>query len=162
MRLLILLCLGWLCQPLEASYFRKPPKGWQCVEDRAQLPGNVLVLYVGEGSTRFSPTIHVASDPLKQNLESYIAGAKKYHERNIEATCHDLGQIQTKSGPARMIQIQSPSVYGEVILLQAYFVQDCKAYVVTGITLKEDFKEFSPLFYETIQTFDVAAETKKG
>lgn len=156
----ILFLLSLVLCPLEGAYFKKPPSGWVCVEDASQLPAKVLALYTGKGSTRFAPTIHVASDPLNQPLEAYIEQAKAYHNRNIGATCVDMGQIMTPEGMARLIQINCTSVYGNVSLLQAYLNCNQKAYVITGISLKDDFKGFSPLFYETVQTFDLASENQ--
>ncbi|MBS0623394.1 MAG: hypothetical protein JSS62_02105 [Verrucomicrobia bacterium] len=153
MRLLTYFLPFFLTASVFGSYFDHPPVDWQCIDDPAQLPKTVHVLYVGHGTTRFAPTIHLSSEPLASSLEDYIQTAKNYHQRSPDALCQDLGRIETCSGIGRVIKIDSPSVYGEVSLLQAYILCQQRAYVVTGTSLKEDFGSFSEEFYRTVQSF---------
>lgn len=159
------LWLAFIClffnPSLDATYFDSPPPGWQCLEDSAQLPQRVHVLYVGKGTTRFAPTIHLSSEEISQSLEEYMLSARHYHERSPEAHCHDLGQVATQSGVARLIQIDSPSVYGQAHLLQAYILHEGEAFVITGTALKEDFNAFSPVFYETVRSFHLVSEKNR-
>jgi hypothetical protein len=153
MRIIILSIFFLVAQRLEAGFFLNPPKGWQCIEDTLQLPSKVLSLYIGHGGTRFAPTIHVSFDPLSQSIDQYYQGARAYHNRIPGCLCQDLGSLSTHCGPAKILKIESPSVYGNVVLLQAYIEHNQKAYVVTGTTLKEEYENFSPFFFQTIQSF---------
>jgi len=151
---------------LYGAYFDHPPSGWQCVEDREQLPKTVHVLYVGKGQTRFAPTIHLSSERITLPFEEYIQAAKHYHQRVPGATCHDLGKIETQSGTGRIIQIESSSVYGDMCLIQAYVFYEGCAFVVTGTVLKDEFSTFNKTFHETVRSLhlknDLRVKTERG
>lgn len=148
-----LLCMLGSLPSIEGSYFRHPPTGWQMVEDPSQLPDRVLVLFVGHGKTRFAPTLYLACDPLNQPISLYIQQAKTYHQRNEKTSCQELGEMETLAGPARILKIESPSVYGDMTLLQAYIPASGEVYVLTGISLRNEFAAFSKVFYETLCSF---------
>ena len=137
------------------TYFGTPPKKWQCVHDSTQLPKRILVLYVGQGSTRFAPTLHLAMENIQEPLDAYLQSAKAYHETTPGTTCQDLGILSTASGDARLLQIQSMSAYGEVILLQAYVLDAQCVYVATATALKEDFEHLAPIFYDALRSVQV-------
>lgn len=156
MRILFFSLLCILGAPyLEGSYFTHPPTGWQVIEDRSQLPERVLVLFVGQGRTRFAPTLYLACDPLNQNITNYIHQAMTYHQQNSKTDCQDLGEIQTHEGTAYILKLDSPSIYGEMTLLQAYIPSQGKVYVLTGISLRSEFASFSKVFYETLCSFSL-------
>lgn len=132
-----------------------PPKGWECIQDPTQLPQKVKFIYIGNAKKSFTPSINLASELTNMALDEYVNTAKGYHESQSGARCSLLGDIITKAGTAKLMQIDRSTEWGEVRFLQAALIREGEAYVITATCLREEFPSLSTLFLKTIQSFAV-------
>lgn len=140
-----------------AKFHITQPKGWDCINDSSQLPETVECLYIGAGKSTFRPTINVAYERTDMSLSDYFQKAKNYHQSEPETTCQELGSIKTKSGEAKVLQIDRNTGWGMVRFIQASIILNQTAYVITATCLREEFGACCPTFFETIQSFEVDA-----
>lgn len=139
-------------------YITCPPKGWECINDPAQLPQKVKVIFVGSGhgNNQFTPSVNLACEATSLSLQDYIAQAKAYHEGRADTRCNLIGTIQTAAGPAQLLQIDRPSQWGDIRFVQAMFVRDDEAYVLTATCLKNEFSMLSSQIFKAIQSFTLS------
>lgn len=131
------------------------PKGWQCIEDRSQLPAKVALVYLGRSKGPFTPSINLATEPTTLPLSDYLKMAKTYHESQGSTTCHSLGTVQTQAGPAELLQIDRATQWGQIRFLQAALIKDGTAYVITATCLKDEFTQLYSQFLHAMETFVV-------
>lgn len=132
-----------------------PPKGWECIQEASQLPQKVKFIYIGTGKKSFSPSINLACEETTLQLDGYVETAKAYHESQSETRCAILGNLETKAGVAKVMQIERPTQWGMVRFLQAIVIRGSDAYVITATCLKEEFPSLSPQFFKAIQSFTI-------
>ena len=155
--LLILISACTFAQGALSSYITLPPKGWECINDPGQLPQKVKVIFVGsgQGNNPFTPSVNLAAESTTLSLKEYVAQAKAYHEGRAGTRCTVVGTIQTNAGPAQMLQIDRASQWGDIRFLQAIYIQDAEAYVITATCLKSDFGNLSSQIFKAIQSFSL-------
>lgn len=151
---LLFFIFSFACPSLHAIQLT-PPKGWECISDPAQLPQKILSIYVGAGKGQFTPSINIASEETTQSLDEYIRIAKSHHETQGETRCALLGSIDTKSGKAKLLQIDRVTNWGNVRFLQAILLEDKTAYVLTATCLQEEFSSLSGQFFKSFQSFSI-------
>ncbi len=141
----------------DSIYITHPPKGWECINDPQQLPQKVKIIFVGsgQGNNPFTPSINLATEATTLSLNEYIAQAKAYHEGRAGTRCNLIGPIQTNVGPAQLLQIERASQWGDIRFLQAVYIQDSEAYVITATCLKSDFPTLSSQIFKAIQSFSL-------
>lgn len=132
-----------------------PPKGWECIQDPQQLPQKILRIYVGVGKGSFTPSINIANEETKVGIEEYLRLAKSYHESQSIAKCAFMGKIETKAGPAHLLQIDTATQWGNVRFIQAILIKDSLAYVITATCLQQEFSVFSAQFLKSVQSFSI-------
>ncbi len=143
----------------DTPYGLTPPKGWQCISDKEQLPGKVELVYIGHGQAgQFIPSVNLALEETSLPLEEYVSLAKEYHETQGETICTRLGNIETQEGTAQIIQIDRKTGWGDVRFIQASAIQNGVAYVITATCLKEDFSSYCAPFFKAIQSFTINKE----
>ncbi len=147
---------------IEQPFALTPPKGWQYIKDRDQLPGKVALLFVGAGTTgQFTPSINLATEETALSLDDYMSLAKQYHESQGETRCTPLGPLDTQAGPAQLLQIDRKTSWGDVRFIQASLVQAGQAYVITATCLHKDFNTYCSPFFQTIQSFTIFSENAR-
>lgn len=142
-----------------SAYITLPPKGWECINDPQQLPQKVKVIFVGsgQGNNPFTPSVNLATEVTTLSLKEYVAQAKAYHESRGGTRCNVIGTIQTNAGPAQMLQIDRPSQWGDIRFIQAMYIKDTEAFVITATCLKSDFSALSSQIFKAIQSFSLPA-----
>jgi hypothetical protein len=156
MRLFVCFIAFCFSGALQAESFSiVPPKGWDCINDPAQLPQKVTVIYIGAGKTQFTPSINLAIEPTTLQPEEYLSLAKTYHQAQGDTRCKPLGMVDTKAGKAHLLQIDRPTQLGKVRFIQAVLVRDQTAYVVTATCLQDEFASLSSLIFKSIQSFSI-------
>jgi hypothetical protein len=138
------------------KYITNPPKGWEHISDPEQLPRKIKEIYLGKANAtnRFTPSINVAYEETALPSEEYIKLAITYHEAQGETICKRLGKIDTKAGPADLLQIDRSSQWGAIRFVQAIIIRNGEAYVVTSTCLKEDFSNLSSQIFKALQSFN--------
>lgn len=143
-------------------YIFRAPQGWRCVDEEEELPGLVAVLYIGAGKTGgFTPSMNLAVEETQLTLDAYTELAQSYHGEQAQTTVRSLGTLETRTGVARVLQIDRLTQWGEVRFLQAVVVSEGKAYVLTATSLKEEYVKYQPEFFQAIQSFTVNPEAAK-
>jgi hypothetical protein len=140
-------------QPLQSPYNLTAPTGWECIQDETQLPKKVKLLFIGKGQGTFAPSINLAMEETTLGLEEYVKLAKKYHESQSETICRPLGDIETKMGKASVLQIQRLTEWGDIRFLQASWVKEGMAYVITATAAHDEFANLYPDFYQAFFSF---------
>lgn len=131
-----------------------PPASWQACKPK-DSSNYVQVGFVGQGSGLYAPSLTLATEPVDCSLQDYVKAVKAIHLEEPTNKWHDLGSIQAKGAKGKLIQITSPSPYGETAVLQALFVKDETAYVITAGVLKEDLVQCKDDILAAFRSFDV-------
>lgn len=157
---LCLLLLGVSFSLCASSVALQPPKGWNCISDTDQLPQKVCRLYIGSGTSQFSPSINIACEPTSLSDAEYLAMAKSYHEATAGTRCQALGTIETTSGTAQLLQIDRPTEWGNVRFIQATLLDQQTAYVITATCLQKEFASLSSKIFKSIKSFSIQPENR--
>ncbi len=115
-----------------------PPSTWQAVKPK-ELSEHVQIGFIGKGSTEFHPSINLAAEEVDCNLKEYVKAVKAIHKSQPGTTWRDLGTIEMKAGKGRLAEIVVKNAWGEVHMLQALFVSNGLAYILTSAVIKNDF-----------------------
>lgn len=147
MRLLLLL----LSLPLWADlcYFT-PPEGWLLAKPQSDI---IKIGFLHPGGHDFPPRITLATEENSGTLKQYVKAVKEIQSQDpSHKSWRDLGAI--KAGPlqGRLIEMQSSSQAGDVKILQAFFVKNDTAYILTASLLKKEDPEIQTQILKTFQS----------
>ncbi|MFN0065609.1 MAG: hypothetical protein ACKVOH_05165 [Chlamydiales bacterium] len=144
----------------DAEVSLNAPKDWECIDDPEQLPKKVQLIYIGPAKARFNPSLNLAVEETDMPLQEYVHTAKEYHESVAETQVVALGNLQTRSGTAILLQIDRPTNWGAVRFIQATIVKDNVAYVMTATCLQEEFGDHCSAFFDCFKSFEVKKPLK--
>ncbi len=131
-----------------------PPTSWQAVKSK-DTSEHVQVGFVGKGSSEYRPSLSLATEVVDCTLKEYIKSVKAIHLEDPANQWHDLGNIQMKAGKGRLVKISSGSPWGDLAILQAIFVQDKTAYILTAGALKDDLALLQKEILDAFRSFDI-------
>ena len=134
-----------------------PPADWECCQPKNMSP-HVQVGFVGKGSTEFRPSINLAVEEVDVSLKAYLKAVKQIHLSQGNATWRDLGTFKLAAGEGRLTEISSPSVCGEVKMLQAIFIRDHKAYILTAAALKKDLPHLQEVILKSLSSLSIVSD----
>lgn len=153
--LLSILLTAWAFTSYAADPLLTPPKGWNCINDKKELPEKIVAVYVGPTKDQFTPSINIASEETLKKLPEYLDNAKKYHEISGDTQCKSLGTLKTAAGEAQLLQVDRTTQWGKVRFIQAILLHESTAYVVTATCLQKEFALLSPQFFKSIQSLSL-------
>lgn len=129
-----------------------PPTNWEAALPKKDDP-YVQIGFVGTGSTSFRPSINLTvEEEVDLSLKEYVKAVKEIHTADPKTKYRDLGSFRTMAGEARLIELTSPSAWGEVNMLQALIVKDKKAYILTAALLKQDVASLQKSVLASLQS----------
>ncbi len=131
-------------------YF-SPPSGWEIAQLEEPSP-YVQIGFIGKGSNPFRPSINLALEEIDVPLKEYLKAVKETHLLEPGTKWRDLGKFNFQAGPGRLTEISSTSPWGEIKILQALFVKDQIAYILTAAVLKEDFSKIQAALIASLQS----------
>lgn len=134
---LIFFLLPLFCWAGPICIFQPPPE-WQASQPK-NLSEYVQIGFVTKGSTDFCPSINLAMESVNCSLKEYVKAVKEIHLSQSGTKWRDLGNIEMKAGTGRLTEIMTTSPWGDVLMLQAIFLKDKTAYLLTAATLKKEF-----------------------
>ncbi len=115
-----------------------PPSDWEMAQLTTPSP-HVKMGFVGKGSAVFRPSINLATEEeVDVSLKEYVKAVKELQLADPMTKWRDLGKFAMEGGTGRLIEMTSPSPWGEVKVFQAFLVADQTAYILTAAVLKED------------------------
>lgn len=131
-----------------------PPSGWEIAQLKTPSP-HVKIGFLGKGSGEFRPSINLATEEVDVSLNQYVQAVKELHLNDPKVQWSDLGKIQMKSGVGKLIQMTQTTPYGDIKILQAFFVKNQTAYILTAAALKEDFPKLQNEMFRSLQSLDL-------
>lgn len=134
-----------------------PPAGWEIAQPK-HLSQHVQVGFLGKGSADFRPSLNIAFEEVDVPLKEYIKAVKKIHKAQPNTQWRDLGKLEMQAGTGRLTEISTTTPWGEVKMLQAIFVKDKMAYILTGAVLKQDLPQFQSVLLEAFKSLNLVAD----
>lgn len=129
------------------------PKGWATVEKK-HLDPHVEYLVVGTSKTNFPPSINLSTEHFEGSLEDYLQIVKKISKEDGNKF-KKMGQIETHAGTASLSQTDMDTEFGKVRLIHAMLLQNDTMYILTASALAKEFVAYYPLFFHTLQSFQI-------
>ncbi|MBS0625560.1 MAG: hypothetical protein JSS32_05885 [Verrucomicrobia bacterium] len=154
MKWLLFLCP---CALFSSVFYFTPPPKWECAQPKNMSP-HVQVGFVGKGTTEFNPSINLAFEDVDVSLKEYVKAVKQVHLSQGDTKWRDLGKFKMAAGEGRLIELSFPSAWGEVKMLQALYVHEAQACILTAAVLKKDYPEFQQPLLQSLQSLSVAAD----
>lgn len=148
------LCIALLPLVCQASdgYFT-PPQGWEVIDVKALAP-EVDFMARGKTVNMFASTMNVTSEETDLSIDAYMHEVESlYNEPGKVVT--NLGHLQTKSGPMRILQIEEKLPWVELRILQGILVKDHVAYVLTATTEEAQFPGLIATLFESMKSFSI-------
>jgi len=123
-----------------------PPQGWELSDPRNPAL-QVQIAFLKNTGKGFCPSINLAVEKTNVSMTEYLKAVKAIHEQDRNQRFRLLGKVRTKAGLGQLIEIDAPSEWGPVRILQLLFVKEGHAYILTAAALKEEFANY----YKEIQ-----------
>ncbi len=132
-----------------------PPAGWDLINPQ-NLGKRVKVGFALKNSSTFAPSLNLAEEKLQTPLSvaEYVAAVKKIHLSNPNNRWRDLGAFKSPAGPCHLTELETKTKWGQVRLLQLFFIQDKTAYILTASALKEEFSQFYASFKKAFDSLN--------
>lgn len=128
-----------------------PPENWECVKPK-NLPESIEIAFLKNGVLNFRPSLNLSKEKISLSLKEYLHSVKKLHESELNAEWRDLGDFFCRGGKGRLAEIRADSPAGELRMLQAIFVQEDRAYILTGAARKEEFPKERASFLKAMRS----------
>jgi len=130
-------------------YFIPPPK-WE-IADPQMLSKRTIIGFLDKRKSGFCPSINLTKERVTIPMEEYLSIVQKNSQAKKQRW-QRLGTMQTKAGPAQLIEIETKTKYGVARLLQAIVIKNETAYILTAGTLKKEFKKQAKPFQQAIES----------
>lgn len=114
-----------------------PPPSWELADP--DMPSRrALVGFIDKKKSGFCPSINLTYERVNLPVSQYLKIVEKKCAANRQKW-RRLGKIETKSGPAELVEIETATKFGQARLLQAVLIRNGEAYILTAGALKKDF-----------------------
>ena len=143
--------------PLSASPYCifQPPKNWEIAQPKVPTP-YVQIGFLGEAKNGFRSCLNLAiEEQVDVSLKQYVKAVKKLQTKDHKKKWLDLGALSMVAGPGHLIEMTEESPWGELKILQAFYVQNKTAYILTASLLKEDYIGFQKEIVSAFKTFQL-------
>ncbi len=134
-----------------------PPTGWEIAQLKNPSP-HVKIGFISKGTGEFRPSINLAEEEVDVPLKEYVKAVKELQLADPTTKWRDLGKFQMQGGTGRLTEMTSVSPWGEIKILQALFVAEDKAYILTAAVLKEDLPKFQNELLKSFRSLIIAEE----
>jgi hypothetical protein len=114
--------------------------------------------FLGKETKGFVPSLNLATEEVSVSLADYLRAVRSLHEANGTTTWREVGSLKTRAGAARLTEIDLPSDWGPLRLLQMILIRDGIAYILTGAALKEDFPQHYREFQKAFCSFTITPD----
>ncbi|MGB7978033.1 MAG: hypothetical protein WCF19_02605 [Chlamydiales bacterium] len=131
-----------------------PPAGWEIAQLKNRSP-HIEIGFIGKGTGEFRPSINLAVEEIDGSLKDYVKAVKNLQSADPTIQWRDLGKLSMKSGQGRLTEMTNSSPWGDLKILQAFFVEEGKAYILTAAVLKEDFLKFQSQLLQSFRSLAI-------
>ena len=138
------------------SFFRPPP-GW-LMSNPMHFKDGVKIGFVQSERKIFTPAISLSIEKIPCDEKTYIDAVKKNHRLDITKNIRELGLIETKSGKAHLLQINTKNSWGNICILQAILIKNGYAYIETATCLREDFTKINEELLNSLKSLVIAPD----
>lgn len=142
---------------VESVCYFIPPSGWE-IAQIDKLSPYVQIGFVGKGTSLFRPSINLALEDVDTPLKEYVKAVKQIHLSEPNTKWRDLGKFPMNGGEGRLTEITSLSPLGEVKILQAIYVKDQTAYILSAAVLKEDLLKIQSQLLKSFQSLRIVPD----
>lgn len=129
-----------------------PPPSWQACKSEETY---VEVGFVTPGSNQFVSSITHATEEVDCTLKEYIQTVKRKNLEEPDHRWHDLGAFSMKAGRGHLVQITHPSSWGELVVLQAFYLDGKTMHVLTAGLHKDDRLRFKQEVLNAFCSFEI-------
>ncbi len=134
-----------------------PPAGWAAAHPKNLSP-HVQIGFVSPKISTFRPSINLALEKVDLPLREYLKAVKKIHLSQPGTQWRDLGAFKLAAGEGRLTEISSHSPYGDLKMLQAIFLSENTAYILTAAVLKKDYIREQKALLQSLQSLRLAPD----
>lgn len=153
MRLFFILISLFSLVEAKLCYF-VPPAGWE-IAHLKNPSAHIKIGFIGKGSTEFRPSINLATEEVDVSLKEYLKAVKELQLGDPQVKWRDLGKFPMQSGSGRLVEMSTASPYGELKVLQAFFIKEGTAYILTSAVIKDDFPKFQSELLKAFRSLQV-------
>lgn len=114
-----------------------PPDGWEIADPKTPAK-RALVGFVDKSKSGFCPSLNLTHETVNLTMKEYLAIVQKNCQAKKQKW-RQLGTIETQSGNAQLVEIETQTQFGPVRLLQAILQMEDDIFILTAGTLKKDF-----------------------
>lgn len=136
-----------------ASCLFIPPEGWEIADPKTPSK-HAIVGFVDNHKAGFFPSLHLTHEKTDLPIEQYLKIVQKNYQIKKQTFRH-LGKIETKSGPADLIEVEVSSAFGPVRLLQALLPYNEDLFILTAGALKKQFNKAAPCIEKAFQSMRI-------
>ncbi len=129
-----------------------PPADWHAAQPKGL--SSIKVGFVGKSSTHFQPSISLSSEKVDCDLKDYLKAVKEIHCSRPDTRWRDLGDVTMKAGTGRLVEIRT----SDTSILQAIYLADDTAYILTAAVAKEDFLSKQKEILASFKSFHLASD----
>jgi hypothetical protein len=138
----------------EPFYYFIPPERWDVV-DPSKLRPMIKIAFVEHSMKPFKPSLNLGIQKTSTSLAEYLQEAKKQHLLNRNKKWNELGYVNTQAGQAHLSQIDEKMQVGDIRSMQCILVKEGYAYVITAVSLREDFSNYHNEFLKAFESFTI-------
>ncbi|MEI8300099.1 MAG: hypothetical protein WCG10_00615 [Chlamydiota bacterium] len=142
----------------EPFYYFIPPSNWKVIAPE-KLSRSIKIAFVASSKKAFKPSLNLGVEKVDVSLDEYIIAVKKQHTSNRKNRWHEVGFLNTLAGKAHLSQIDTKAEYGDIRSMQSILVQDGYAYVITAVTLRDDFLNYHNEFIKAFESFSISKDS---
>lgn len=144
-------------ETLDPQCFFVVPSGWNFSAPDPSS-SHVKVAFIKKGSKGFSPSINLAIEETSASPSDYLKAVRSLHEQNRDYHWRALGKVRTSAGLGQLTEIDAPSPFGPVRMLQLIVMKEGKAYVLTAAALKEEIQQHYKDFQSAFRSFTLTSD----
>jgi len=130
-----------------------PPSGWQAVQPK-EFSSHAKIGFVGESTGPYRPSIHLTSEKVDCTLKAYLKAVKEIHLSQPNTVWRDLGCLEMKAGTGQLTESRTP----KMSILQAIYLSDGVAYILTAAVSREDFLSKQKEIIAAFKSFDLSQD----
>lgn len=138
---------------LAAFCLFSPPEGWEIADSK--MPSRRAVIgFVDKRKSGFCPSLNLTQEKMTIPISEYLAIVQK-NCRAKKLKWRQLGTIDTLSGKAHLVEIETTTKFGPSRLLQAILPYEDQVFILTAGALKKDFGKQAPIIEKALRSMQV-------